>query len=318
MLKNGQIAIDLSKLSANALAISQQLITLSQPFQWRCLVILDPFLNPINQSLIQYYKNRLRLHQIVIMHSSVLAIRRPWLIELDLRDKYDYKVLSYMLNVALTQLTPESINAGNGQQYCAWLFTHKDIVTIANNIASLSLQQRDNKKILLRYYDPAVFFQLKSLFNTKQQNKLLNDIKIWTMLGRDGHLKIHYNENEFLSLSINQLGITHEQYQQIDCIGINNQIILSHNLKNPDIHIDEVQSLQIIMPCLQRLKIKNIYDRDLYLEWARLALEWGQDFDLIPKIAEKTQHLLLDHQYYPLVRELTALSQQDWLALERN
>lgn len=316
MLKCGQTAIDLTKLSANALTISEQLITLSQSYQQRCLAILDPFLNPINEPFMEYYKNHHRLHQVLIMHPSVLAINRPWVIELDLHDKYEQSVLSYMIDQALKQLRPESIIAGNGQQYCAWLFTNNDTQYIVNAISTLVLQTRAQKKILLRYYDPAVFLQLFSLLNIKQQNKLLSQIDIWAMLSREGILNIHRNEGEFEPVLTGQLGINHEQYQKIDCIGINNQIINSQRLRQPTLYIDEIQSLRTIMPCLQRLMEKNIYDQDLQLEWAQFALRWGPDFDIKPRIIEQIQHLLLGQEYYPVVNKLQFLSQHNCETLE--
>lgn len=315
MLKYGQTAIDLSKLSTNVLTISEQLIALSQDYKQRCLVILDPYLNPINAPFMEYYNLHHRLHQVLIMHPSILANKRPLLIELDLRDKYEQAVLNYIVDQALKQLRPESITAGNGQQYCAWLFTHDDTQQILNTIAALVLQTRNQKKILLRYYDPAVFFQLMSLLNTQQQSKLLSHIDIWTMLSRDGTLKIHRNDEKSKPLLTGQLGISDEQYQKIDCIGINNQIIHSQRLKQPTLFIDEIQSLQTIMPCLLRLMKKNIDDQDLQLEWAKLALRWEGDFDLVPKIQTRIDQCLNLRQYYQLLDELQQLSAKEWQTL---
>jgi hypothetical protein len=309
MLKCGQTTIDLSRLSANAIAISKQLIMLSHAYKQRCLVILDPFLNPIDASFMSFYRLHQRLHQIRIMHPSVLAVRCPWLIELDLHDKYEQSVLSYMIDCGLKQLDPESISTGKGQQYCAWLFTHKKAQSIAKDLATLALQKRNRKKILLRYYDPAVFFQLMSLFSSKQQNKLLGYIEMWTMLNRQGMLRIHRHEGEIYPAYIGDLIITDEQYQQLDCIGINNKIIQSKRLENKQTDIDELQSLQKIMPCLLRLKQKNIEDQDVQFEWAKFALKWGQDFDLTPKIAEQIQDLSKASEYYSLVKKLQVLSQ---------
>lgn len=314
MLKCGQEIIDLNKLSINAIKITNKLIEISKDFQNHCLVLLDPFLNPIDETFMMYFQNRLRLYQVPIMHSSVPAVKRPWLIQLDLRDKYEQAVLIYMLDRALKQLKPEFIAIGKGQQYCAWLFTNANPKSIADGLGQLALQKQGNT-VLLRYYDPAVFFQLMSLLNPTQQNLLLGEIKIWGMLSREGVLKIRNHESKVYPVYGGKLNLTHEQYQQIECIVVNNKIIQSMRLEEAIINIDEIKMLKQISPCLIRLKKKNIEDQDLQLEWAKLALRLGQNFDLIESIAKKIETFLHYREYLPLVKQLQTISQHDWQTL---
>lgn len=312
MLRYGQTPIDVSKLSEKAIAITQQLITLSQDYQKRCLVLLDPFLSPIDEFYMQYYQNRLRLHQVRIMHNAISATKCPWLIELDLSDKYEHTMLSYMIDQGLKQSRPESIKSRMiGQQYCAWIFTHKKAQSIADDLAKLAIQG-GQKKILLRFYDPAVFFQLMNVLESKQQNILLGHIKIWSMLTREGTLNSHYHQGEVWQINSGELRLTKDQYQLLECIGINNQIINSQLLVNPTKSIDEIASLQTIMPSLIRLKKNNINEEQFQLQWAKLALIRGADFDCEPKIEDKIKQCTNLRQYYHLLDELKAIKTEDW------
>jgi hypothetical protein len=310
MLRCGQTTIDLNKLSDNALAITRILVDESQVYKNRCLALLDPFLTPIDEPFMKYFHNQLRLYKVPISHPSVLKTKCPWLIELDLRDKYEQAVLSFMLDRALKQLAPQSIAVGTGQQYCAWLFTHKKTESIAKDLGLRAIQKRGrDKNILLRYYDPAVFFQLMSILDSKQQNKLLGNIEKWAMLTRQGTLNIKQQIEPVQFSLMGSLWITTDQHQKLDCIGINNKIIQSQRLENKQTDIDEIQSLQKIIPCLLRLKQKNIEDQDVQFEWAKFALKWGKNFDLTPQIAEQIQDLSKASDYYPVVKKLQTLSQ---------
>jgi hypothetical protein len=316
MLRCGQTTIDLNKLSDNALAITRILVDESQVYKNRCLALLDPFLTPIDEPFMKYFHNQLRLYKVPISHPSVLKTKCPWLIELDLRDKYEQAVLSFMLDRALKQLAPQSIAVGTGQQYCAWLFTHKKTESIAKDLGLRTIQKRGrDKNILLRYYDPAVFFQLMSILDSKQQNKLLGNIEKWAMLTRQGTLNIKQQNEPVQSTLMGSLWLTADQHQKLDCIGINNKLIQSQKLENEQINIDEIKSLQRIMPCLLRLKNKNIEDQDLQFEWAKLALKWECDFDLTPNVAKQIQNLLQASEYYPVVKMLKTLNQHDWQGL---
>lgn len=310
MLRCGQTTIDLNKLSDNALAITRILVDESQVYKNRCLALLDPFLTSIDEPFMKYFHNQLRLYKVPISHPSVLKTKCPWLIELDLRDKYEQAVLSFMLDRALKQLAPQSIAVGTGQQYCAWLFTHKKTESIAKDLGLRAIQKRGrDKNILLRYYDPAVFFQLMSILDSKQQNKLLGNIEKWAMLTRQGTLNIKQQIEPVQFSLMGSLWITTDQHQKLDCIGINNKIIQSQRLENKQTDIDEIQSLQKIIPCLLRLKQKNIEDQDVQFEWAKFALKWGKNFDLTPQIAEQIQDLSKASDYYPVVKKLQTLSQ---------
>ncbi|MCX8728809.1 DUF4123 domain-containing protein [Gilliamella sp. B2969] len=313
MLKCGQTPIDLTAISDQAINIAQQLIDISLDYKNRCLFILDPFLNSINEAFMQYYQFRVRLFQIPIYHQAVLPKRYPWLIELDLSDKYEHAVLTYMVDKALKQLTPQSIAAGQGQQYCAWLFSAERTKSIVHQLSNMTLQR--NNKILLRYYDPAVFFQLLHLLNPAQKSRLFGIIEMWAVLNRQGELNIHQNEGQIHSNYNGELLITHEQYQQLQCIGINNMLIQAEKLTDPQKNTDEIENLQTIMPCLLRLKTKKIEDNDFHLEWAKLALKFGKDFDIASHIDEIIKDLSTVSEYIPILKKLHAISPQDWQTL---
>lgn len=308
MLKNKPLPA-LSQLSIEANSIAQQLIIAAKNYQQRCLILLDPFLSSLNDTVIDYFADLKRLHQVRIMHPSILADKRPQLLELDLTDIYQQQALTYFIDKALKQLSADYLSYGNGQQYCAWLLTHTAVNHIADDLANLALQKADNKTIFLRFYDPAIFKQLMSLLTELQQKKLLGQIEYWATLNYDRQLNIEINHGKLVPVLSGQLGINRKQLTQLYCIGINNQIIQTQRLLNPTIGIDVIASLKQISPCIERMLIKNIQDESLLIEWATLALKFGVDFDLQPGVVKSTEHFRTRYQYYEW---LDSMTQQNW------
>lgn len=309
MLLNNQPQIDLTKLSINANNIAQQLILCAANYQRRCLVLLDPFLSPINNPIIDYFLSVKQLHQVRIMHPSILASKMPLLLELNLANLFEQQALAYLVDKALNQLSADYLSYGSGQQYCGWLFTHSPVSHIAEDLAKLSLQKRVNKTLFLRFYDPAIFTQLISLLTESQQQKLHGKIEHWASLNYAGQLVIKSNTGSLKPVLSGQLGLNHEQLNQLYCIGINNQAILWQRLIAPTLIIDSVAYLKQITPCVMRLLAKNINDELLLVEWAKLAIKFGADFDLQSSVIESTKNFTIHYDYY---RWLESISTKNW------
>lgn len=309
MLLTLKPTIDLTLLSNNALMLGQQLIDLAKDYQSRCIVMLDPFLSPIDDPVIDYFAAQKLIHQVKIMHPSVFAKKRPLLLELDLSDLFQQQVLIYTIDKALNQKSIEYQIYGEGQQFCAWLLSSSEVPQIANDLAKLALQRYLNKTVLLRFYDPAVFSQLVTLLTQPQQRKLYGQIDKWITLKNEKKLDIHSNQNQKTPVLSGALGLSLEQFALLYYIGINNQIIKSQRMYQPDIYINEVESLSLIMPCLQRLMNKGIKDEPLMVEWGTLALKYQPNFDLHPLVINATKNFKTRYDYY---RWLKSMSEQDW------
>lgn len=302
--------IDITQLSANALTMGQQLCDYSSDYQQRCIMLLDPFLTPISDRIIQYFADKDRLYQVRMMHPSVLASKRPLLLELNLAEPFENQVLIYTIEQALMQQSPDYLLSGEGQQYCAWLFTQASVERIANDIANLALQKTHNSKtLLLRFYDPAVFRQLMSVLTEHQQHKLYGHISGWALINRDQQLIINQNIAQPRPVLSGQIGLTDEQLNQLYCIGINNQLLKKYHQQLPAIQFDECQTLVQIIPAILRLLDKQIRDDRLLIEWALLAIKYHRDFDLHPTVVEATKHFTIRYDYY---RWLESMTVENW------
>lgn len=302
--------IDRARLSIDALTISQQLFEYSLDYQQRCIVLLDPFLTPFNDRIIDYFAAKARLHPVYIMHPSILASKRPLLLELNLAEPFERQVLSYIIEQALKQQSPNYLLSGQGQQYCAWLFSHAPIAQIANDLAHIALQKTHHgKTLLLRFYDPAVFRQLMSILTESQQHKLYGHLEGWALLNRVQQLIINQNIGKPRPVLSGQLGLTDGQLRRLHCIGINNQLLKKHHQQLPIIQHDECQILRHIMPSILRLLDKQIDDDTLLIEWAKLALKYHKDFDLHPEVIKATQHFTIRYDYY---HWFESMREQSW------
>ncbi|WP_392562403.1 DUF4123 domain-containing protein [Orbus sturtevantii] len=309
MLRANQPKIDITTRSAAANRISQQLIGQAAHYQQRCLILLDPFLAPLNDPIIDYCAGRRQLHPVPIMHPSIQANKRPLLLELDLTDLFGQQVLSYTVDKALSQLSAEYLSAGCGQQYCAWLFTLSPALQVARDLANLCIQKRQRKTLFLRFYDPAIFAQLMNVLEPHQQTKLAGQISHWGRLNYTGELEMHSTAQPLKPVLSGQLGLSDEQLTQLYCIGINNQLIQMQRLNEPTLNIDAISSLRQIMPCVMRMLSKNINDESLLVEWAKLAITYGADFDLQPAIIEQTKSFTVHYDYY---RWLESIATKNW------
>lgn len=291
--------------------IANQLCEHAKDYNSRCIVIVDPFIVPYKDDILDYFQKPNQIEQVLILHPAVVSWQRPILIELDLKNANEQDILRYTIAQSLKELEPKQIYNNSKRHYSGWIFTHSTIQKIAYRLATLSIQQIENQEFLLRFYDPAVLPQLLTVLNIWQQNKLCNLIGIWALLDGNGDLFTHYNPKITDLPSAGQLLLTQQQEDELHCIGINNQMLKEYRKENPTHKLNECDTLNHIKPSLLRLMSQGFKDEALLLEWAKIALNNSQNFDLYPELQEKIKMIKTRYEFNPLLK---VLRQTDWQA----
>jgi hypothetical protein len=275
----------------------------------RCIVILDPFISPLEDDILKYFQNPDQIAQVKILHPAVLASQRPVLLELNLNNAFERDILRYTIDQSLLELSPKTLSKSGKRHYSGWIFTQETAKKIAQGFALLALQKVTHGTILFRFYDPAVFPQLLTLLNPEQQAKVLGDIELWTLLDGNGDFYCHNNTQNKSPTWSRQLWINQQLEDQLYCIGINNQAIKAYRKNNPTKKIDECKTLHHIMPCLLRLISQGFKDNALLVPWAEIAINNDKDFDLHPQIQKKLKTFKTRYDFAPL---LDILKRADW------
>ena len=289
--------------------IADQLYEYAKNYNSRCIVILDPFISPLEDDILQYFRKPDQIAQVKIMHPSVLACQRPILVELNLNNAFEHDILRYTIDKSLLELSPNILSKSGKRHYSGWVFTQPTTKQIAQDFALLSLQKVIDGTLLLRFYDPAVLPQLLSILNPIQQKILLGYIELWALLDGSGDLFCHDNTQNKSSVYACQLGITQQLEDQLYCIGINNQALKAYRKNNPTQKINECETLQHIMPCLLRLISLGFKDNALLVQWAKIAINNDRNFDLHPQIQKKLKTIKTRYEFNPL---LDILKHTDW------
>lgn len=289
--------------------IADQLYNYAKNYNSRCIIILDPFISPLEDDILKFFQKPDQIAQVKIMHPSILACQRPVLVELNLNNPFEYDILRYTIDKSLLELSPNILTKNNKRHYSGWVFTHATTKQIAQNFALLSLQKAIDGTLLLRFYDPAVFPQLLSILDPIQQKILLSYIELWTLLDGNGDLYCHINTQNKSSVYSCQLGITQQLEDQLYCIGINNQALKAYRKNNLTLKINECETLHHIMPCLLRIISLGFKDNALLVEWAKIAINNDKNFDLHPQIQNKLKMIKTRYEFTSL---LDLLKHTDW------
>lgn len=308
--------INKNELDEQIFFIADGIKKASSQYRYRCYLLLDPFVRAIDDEVFQPLLFSHQSTQIKMNHSSFLAQNRPYLIELNLENKRDYDLLLYSIVLGKKELNPKDIASGLGRQIGGWIISDEPATILAKDIALASIQHYNGRHFLLRFYDPAIFSQLLSLFPKSQHPELLGRIVSWLHLDRLGSL-IHYENDKQNRSYVNEYLITQSPDKQlldsIYVIGINNQLLMHYAFENGAMSLNEVESLHRILPSVLRLmsKLKNesIKDRVL-MSWAKLAYLYGADFDLKNDIISSTCHF---QKYYEYSRWLNVINKEDFL-----
>lgn len=291
--------------------IANQLCEYAKDYHSRCIVIVDPFIKPFKDDILNYFQKPNQIAQVLIQHPAVVAWQRPILVEIDLNNANEQKILRYTIEQSLNELEPKQIYRNSKRHYSGWIFTNSNIEQIARNFAVLCLQKVRNQQYLLRFYDPAVFAQLLTILNLWQQNKLLTSIGIWALLNANGDLFTHNNPNIRELPFGGQLALTLQQLDELFCIGINNQMLKKYRKQHPTEKPNECEILNHIKPSLLRLMSQGLKDEALLLEWATIAFNNSQDFDLHPVLQKQLKTMKTRYDFNSL---LEVLKQTDWQA----
>jgi hypothetical protein len=292
-------------------SIADKLYNFAKNYNSRCIVILDPFISPLEDNILSYVQNPFQITQVKIMHPSVLASQRPVLLELNLKNPFEQEILRYTIDKSLLELSPNVLNTNSKRHYSGWIFTQAKIPQIAQNFALLSLQKVVDGTLLLRFYDPAVLPQLLTILTPTQQKKVLGEIELWTLLDGNSDLYCHDNtpkKDEGSKYSF-QLGIDQQLENQLYCIGITNQLLKSYRKNNPNQKFNECETLHHIMPCLLRMISQGFKDNNLLVQWAKIAINNDINFDLHPQIQKKLKTFKSRYDFTSLLNTLT---QPDW------
>jgi hypothetical protein len=289
--------------------ITNQLCEYAQDYNSRCVIILDPFISPFKDEIFQYFFDKDRITQVKISHSAVRAWQRPLLIALNLNNNFERNVLRYTIDKSLIELSPKILGKGGKRHYSGWIFTHATTQQIADDFNMLSIQKVGHGKLLLRFYDPAVFPQLLFILEPRQQIKLCGRIKRWALLDGNGDLFCHHNTADPCPVYVGTLGITQQLEDQLYCIGINNQVIKAYRKDHPTNKVNECEMLNHLMPCLLRLISQGFKDNELLVEWAKIAIDYGANFDLHLQIQEKLKTMKTRYDFPAL---LNLIKQTDW------
>lgn len=289
--------------------ITNQLCEYAQGYNSRCVIILDPFISPFKDAIFQYFFDKNRITQVQISHPAVRAWQRPLLIALNLNNNFERDVLRYTVDKSLIELSPQILGKGGKRHYSGWIFTHATTQQIADDFDMLSIQKVSHGKLLLRFYDPAVLPQLLFILEPRQQIKLCGRIKRWALLDGNGDLFCHHNTADPCPVYVGLLGITRQLEDQLYCIGINNQVIKAYRKDHPTKKINECEMLNHLMPCLLRLMSQGFKDNELLVEWAKIAIDHGANFDLHPQIQEKLKTMKTRYDFPAL---LNLIKQSDW------
>ncbi|WP_280541347.1 DUF4123 domain-containing protein [Chromohalobacter sp. 11-W] len=118
--------------------------------------------------------------------------------------------------------------------FCGWIFTQQARSTVATYISrQLAQTTAENRRALLRFYDPRVMSQLPRILQPSQLSALLGPIDRWVYLDRHGRLRCIEPHDDRRHLG--SLKLTTDQWQAIQRIGqINRCLELCRSLPEPD------------------------------------------------------------------------------------
>jgi len=111
---------------------------------------------------------------------------RPYLIELDLHLGGDSLVSGEALAMALRDRSHDALRQGCIQRSCAWLFSPRDVASLAKAIARRSVAAVPGVPGLqwMRYYDPMVTDLYWALSSDATQAAMLDGIAAWVYVDR--------------------------------------------------------------------------------------------------------------------------------------
>lgn len=210
----------------------------------------------------------------------------PWLVVLDLSSDKDRYLLDKSIEWSLSEIEPQKIQSGCGRMYCGWLSIHGALEAACVHLGKTALQRKNNKDILLRYYDPAVATLLWKILDSWQRQRLLGPVTSWYSIDGDGQLIQRTGlVQQYAQLSFS-LSLSPESWLDIEMIVITNLILREYRKTHSDKHrLNEIQVFQTVLPALRRARYHMFKTKEDLVAYGLHALNVSPDFDCHPEIS---------------------------------
>lgn len=236
----------------------------------------------------------------------------PWLIPLDLLLPESLKILEESINQALYEIEPERIKKGNGRLISGWIASNASPEETALHLGKNAIQKNNNKKTLLRYYDPAVATLLWSILDSWQQQRLLGPVINWYSIDGDGQLiKRKGLEQQLLQMS-HSISLSPDNWRHIEIITIINFVLREYRLNNmKSTRLSEAQVFKTVLPALTRALDYPFQNRDDLIAYGMHALTVSPEFDLHSDISRLLKFQRVNK--FPSYREaISTVSETHW------
>lgn len=233
----------------------------------------------------------------------------PGLIRLDLTDQQDKNILKQSIQTFYAAIDPKAILLTQPRVIYGWIFSTLNDDVLAKQLGKVAIQPSYDGERLLRYFDPAVFSSLFSVFTDAQKQKLLNPVNYWLYLDSDGCLVSEKNQRTLHKHLSNHLGINNQQWQMIDWIEHRNQVLARyHFFHSSEQHLPEKEVDPIVFEAFKNAKARGYSEKQDLSEYAYRSLVIHPNFMEHPIIKsinnKKNYHLLVD--------KLHDISQLQW------
>lgn len=275
-------------------------LTSSQEYCW---LLLDPVLRPILDDsplgLLLADRPLVRIPSAGEPDPSLM----PLLFAFDPTRASDHDLIWQSLREAVEELEPETLAQGGGRRICGWLESDADGKTIARHIATQMIQSHgEARRLLLRWYDPAVLWAIWPLLQRSQQATLLGPIASFRILDPAGH----WAKLTPPQLAASQaLDLTPDQWLGIECIAALNGVMREFDLM--PLSGERVNAMRDnAMAALGRARRLGFVDSQDQRAFAHLALTVHADFDAHPLVAERLAKRAKDDYFSALVDDLSA------------
>lgn len=214
----------------------------------------------------------------------------PCLVSLDLSLPADCNILHESIMQALKEIEPNEILLGKGRMICGWLTCADNIISLADYLGKVAIQQRDGKDLLLRYYDPAIIISLFSILDDWQQRRLLGPVEVWSFIDGDGQFinKINKSNNQ-VRLSYT-LSLSADNWRDINFVGIKNKIICNYRLAHlSSERFSEVEVFKVLRNSLKKAELCAFFDIEDLIKWGECSINVAPEFynhSVIKKLLE--------------------------------
>lgn len=282
--------------------------------------LIDPFLRPPApyEALGEWLASH-PAQTVKIPHAAVAPESYPLLLKLDLANPDEAEFTRALLAEAVEENQPQPLTEGLGRRICAFLVSDAEPEKLLRHLGLQALVTRQGQKVLLRYYDPAVFPQLWQVFQEEQQARLLGPVSAWWCLDQA------QTWQKFAAPAQSgrgRLWLQMQQWQALDDVGLCNRVFNDYWQEK---EIADPAWFARIRSALQRARSLGFVRETDLLVYAGHALRYGSEFDRHPKLRAAIDGRTAGESYLSLIADL---DENDWqsvaqgriasLAMEQN